>query len=375
MPAPPRTPSPRRRARGVPAVLALVAAGLLAGCDEPPAQAPAVVRPVKIFTVGDAAHARVRDYPGTIRAAQTAEMAFEVPGRITEFIYMEGEEVEKGAVLAQIDPREYEAERDKQMAQLRKAQADLNRSESIFKQDPGAISKTKIDADKRAVGVAQAQVAQAEKVVEDTALVAPFSGLMARKLVEDFQNVAAKQPVLVLQDLTHLEIAVSIPEREVTRGGARLTPEQITERVKPRVIVSSIEGREFPARVKEMATAADPTTRTFQVKLIFEQPDDVTILPGMTARVVAEDATEAAIAIPSNAPRADAAGKPYVWLIDPKTMTVSPRPVDLGQMEGGSIEVLSGLEKGDEIAVSGVKQLTTGMQVKRYQSGRSAGTS
>jgi RND family efflux transporter MFP subunit len=350
----------------------LIAGLILAGCEQEPPPPPQAVRPVKILSVGDTEGTRVRDYPGTIRAAQTAEMAFEVPGRITEFLVKEGDQIAQGAVLAKLDPRDYVAERNKQQANLRKAQADLTRSQNIFKEDPGAISKEKIDADKRALGVAEANVAQADKAVEDTALVAPFSGLMARKLVEDFQNVKAKQPVLILQDLSHLEIEISVPERDMTRRQKLPSPDALTERIKPRVVISSVPDREFPARVKEMATTADPTTRTFQVKLTFERPDDVNVLPGMTARVIVEPAGGAVLLLPSHATRADADGKPYVWVVDPATMTVSRRPVELGNLTGGSVEIVSGLEKGEQVAISGVKQLVQGMEVRRYESQRGA---
>lgn len=347
-----------------------MAAIVLAGCKEPVAEAPEPVRPVKVFTAGDIEASRVRDYPGTIRAAQTSEMAFEVPGQITEFLVLEGDAVEQGQVLAKINPRDYDAELNKQKANLRKAEADLTRSTNIFKADPGAISKQTIDTDRQAVGVAKANLDQAAKAVEDTVLRAPFAGLMARKLVEDFQNVKAKEAVLILQDVSHLEIAVSVPERDMTDERARASAAELTKIVKPEVIVSALPGMRFPARIKEMATTADPTTRTFQFKLIFERPEGVNILPGMTARVVVHPRVGDALMVPSHAPRADASDKPFVWLLDPKSMTVSRRSVDLGKMSGGAIEVLSGLEKGDEIAVSGVKQLRDGMQVRRYESAR-----
>ena len=364
----------RPSSRGtVPTVL--LAAALLAGCEEPPPERPEAVRPVKIFTVGDLERALVRDYPGTIRAAQTAEMAFEVPGRITEFLVKEGDAVEKGAILARIDPRDYVAELEKEQANLRLAQADLTRSLNIYKEDPGAISSERIDLDKRAVGVAQAGLAQAQKAVEDTELVAPFAGLMARKLVEDFQNVKAKEPVLILQDLAHLEIQVSVPERDMTRTERALSPEQITAEVNPRVVVSSLPDLEFPARIKEVATAADPTTRTFQFMLIFDRPEGVNVLPGMTARVLVDPVSGYALLVPSHATRADANGKAYVWLLDPGTMKVSRRPVELGLLTGANVEIRAGLEPGDQIAISGVRQLRDGMQVNRYQSARGASAS
>jgi multidrug resistance efflux pump len=66
----------------------------------------------------------------------------------------------------------------------------------------------------RAVEVTEAELRVSQKAVEDTVLRAPFDGVMARKLVEDFANVNAKEPVLVFQDTSHLEIQINIPERD-----------------------------------------------------------------------------------------------------------------------------------------------------------------
>jgi RND family efflux transporter MFP subunit len=322
---------------------------------------------VKIVTIGDAGAAPTRELPGTIKAAQNADMGFEVSGKITEFLVKEGQPVEKGDVLARLDARDYQADLDQTKASSRKAQADLQRSLRIYEEDPGAISTSKIDADRKSVDVAEAQVRKAAKAVEDTVLRAPFEGLMARKLVEDFQNVQAKEPVLVLQDISGLEIQVSVPERDMTRASTRTTNEEMTQRVQPQVQISSLPGRSFPARVKEFATSADPVTRTFQVRLTFEPPDDVAILPGMTARVIVKVVRDDTIRLPSHATFADADGNPNIWLLDSETMKVQRAPVKLGELTGNEVEILEGLEADDQVVISGVNQLREGTQVRRYE--------
>ena len=341
---------------------------LLAGCGEPPAEKEPPIRPVKIHTIGSLEPAAMREYPGTIRALQTAEMGFEVSGRVTEFLVGEGDSVEKEAVLARLDASDYEAERKVAQAHLDKAQADLTRSENIFKEDPGAISKEDIDRDKQAVKVTEAQLEIAQKAVADTELRAPFSGVMARKLVEDFANVQAKEHVLILQDNSVLEIEVAVPERDlVRRKNQNETKEGMAERVAPKVIVSSLPDREFPARIKEYATTADPVTRTFPVKLNFENPDDVNILPGMTARVRIVIDPESAWSVPVTAAQADEKEQPYVWKVDSATMTVSKSPVELGPLTGDRVLLTSGVEEGEMVAISGVTSLREGMQVRKYE--------
>jgi RND family efflux transporter MFP subunit len=341
---------------------------LLAGCGGPPAEKEPPIRPVKIHTIGSLEPTALREFPGTIRAYQTAEMGFEVPGRIMEFRVREGDTVEKDAVLARLDARDYEAQRKVAQANQEKAQLDLTRSENIFKEDPGAISQDDIERDRRAVKVTQAQLEIAQKAVADTELRAPFAGVMARKLVEDFANVLAKEAVLILQDNSVLEIEVAVPERDfVGRKYQNETKEQLSERLAPEVIVSSLPDREFPARIKEFATTADPVTRTFSVKFNFDNPEDVNILPGMTARVRVVIDPESAWSVPGTAAQADENEQPYVWKVDPESMKVSRSPVELGPLTGDRVLLTGGVEKGDQVAISGVTSLREGMQVRKYE--------
>ncbi len=340
---------------------------LLAGCKEEAVPEPPVVRPVKIVTIGGPEGGLTRELPGSIRAAQDAEIGFEVAGRIVELAVREGQQVAAGDELARLDDRDYQAGYDQVRAALRKAQADLDRSLKIYREDPGAISTAKIEADRKAAEVAEAELRKAEKALEDTVLRAPFDGLVARRLVENFQNVQAKEPVFIMQNISHLEIEVAVPERDVASADRQLSIDEVTERVHPRVEISSLPGRSFPARVKERATAADPVTRTFQVRLRFDNPEDTGILPGMTARVVYDVPRGSVIRLPARATFADEQGVPQVWVVAPDTLTVHRTPVELGNLVGDEVEIAGGLKTGDQVAVSGVHQLREGMQVRRYE--------
>jgi RND family efflux transporter MFP subunit len=218
------------------------------------------------------------------------------------------------------------------------------------------------------VAVTEQQLKIAQKAVEDCELRAPFSGVMARKLIEDFANVAAKEVVLILQDNSILEIEIAIPERDfVRRTKEEETEEQITKRVNPQVIVSALPDREFAARLKEFATTADPVTRTFPFKLNFDNPKDVNILPGMTARVRVVVDPESAWSVPITAAQADENEQSYVWKVDPESMKVSKCLVKLGPLTDERVLLTSGVEKGDKVAISGVTALREGMQVREHQ--------
>lgn len=365
MPSPPR--GPVRTARAWRRALAL-APWLLAGCGEEAPPEPEVARPVKIVEVGQGSAAR-REYPGRIRAVQYSEMAFEVPGRIVEFSVKEGERVEAGQALVRLDPRDYEAKLQAATAKLEHAATERERARILYEKK--VKPKAEYDLAARFYDVQAAEAATAKKALEDTVLRAPFSGVMARKLVTDFSNVPAKQPVLIVQDDSSLEIKVSVPERDLTgQAAAPRDLADISQRIRPRVVLSAVPDRDFPARLTELAEVADPTTRTFEATFAFGRPEGTNVLGGMTARVVLDVPAQGGgvgIAIPTSSVVSDSAAEPYVWVVDPQTMQVSRRAVELGPLSGADVRVRGGLAAGEWVVVSGVHQLREGATVRRLE--------
>ena len=348
---------------------AFVSFALVAGCAEDPAppQEP-VVRPIKILTIDGSSGGRAVQYTGTIEAGEYADMSFEVAGRIVELPVNEGQVVTRGQLLARIDPADYQSRLDQ-------AQADYNAAESAYKRyedlvETGAISRQDFDQQKRNFEVAAANLDTAEKALRDTRLVAPFAGNVGRRYVRSFVNIQAKEPILVLQDTSTLNVVVSIPEQDWSRARPDEDPEEVMKRVSSFVTISTFPGREFPAVLKEVAKVADPVTRTFEAKVTIDRPADVNLLPGMSATVhvsvsgehdmVTADATM----LPASAVFGDDQAAPNVWVVDPESMRVSARPVELGDMAGSDIRIIGGLAQGDKVAISGVGNLREGMQVR-----------
>jgi len=359
-----------RRGRGACHLLLGLALGLVAfACGEEPVEEAPVARPVKILELGAGSSAARLEYPGEISAAQHSEMAFEVPGKIIEFPVREGQQVEKGTLLARLDPRDFDAELGKAEANVAQAKSDYERFKTLFEQ--GVEAEARMEAKQRRYEVTLADLETTRKAVEDTRLIAPFTGRVARKLVQDFQNVNAKEPVLILQDDSSLEIVANVPERDLTGRRQGGTPEEASRRLAPAVTVTSMPDRSFPATIKELATTADPVTRTFQATFAFANPTDVNILPGMTAKVSIDRPGSSGPAhgfsIPARATLADESGGATVWVVDPDSMTVRRTEVELGEMSGAEVEVRSGLSGGDLIAISGVHQLREGMPVRRLE--------
>ncbi|MBW1816236.1 MAG: efflux RND transporter periplasmic adaptor subunit [Deltaproteobacteria bacterium] len=345
------------------------------GKEEEKAPIKKLIRPIKIFTVQSGAEVFKRKLPGKVRAAKRVDLAFQVGGPLIELPIQEGQEVKSGALLARIDPKDYkvnlrnaEGQMAKANAALQLARTEYDRVLRIKKKDPGAVSQSMVDRRREGVNKAQADIASLQASVDDaknklkyTYLKAPFSGVIARRYVDNFQEVRRKQPVVTLDDLSSVEILVDVPENlmAVVRTG---DADAVVE-------FPSSPGKQYMATLKEFATRADPATLTYQVVLTMPAPDDIRVLPGMTATVSgkgkAQESGAEKIIIPAIAVFADESGKSKVWIVDRGTMKVSARPVIAGELTGSaSIRILDGLKPGDHVAVTGVAQLREGMQVR-----------
>lgn len=330
---------------------------------------PEIARPVKLLLVQASGAEETFEFPGTVAAAQSAEMAFEVSGRIIDLPVTQGQVVEKGQMLARLDPREYQARADAAAARERATRATYERQHTLFTE--GVVSAQQLDVVRKDYEVARAEADSARKSVEDTTLRAPFSGRIARTIKQDYKNVQAKEVVLVLQDDGHLEISVDVPERLAARARPGLSIAERNARMKSHATIPSLPDQTIPLQLKEFATEADPVTRTYEVTFQFQPPPGVSMMPGMTARVYIStprrDAAAHGICVPIQAVVTDAHNRPFVWRIDLTAMTAQRTPVVLGDMAGGEIAIRSGLSSGDTIAVSGVHQLRDGMPVKPIQ--------
>lgn len=361
--------SPGSTARGLFVSTLLLGALALVSCKtEEVVEVEAPPRPIKIFRLtGDLGGARP-DYPGRIKAVKVVELAFEVAGRIVDWNVEEGQRVKKGQVLSRLDARDYQADAEAARARLRLAQAEYRRESKLFASGSG--TQRDLDVATRSRDVSRAELRIATKALEDTRLRAIFDGVIARKLVTDFRNVAAREPVLLLQDESLMEVVVDVPERDLAGGRSELDLEAWNEKAKPVVELSALPGKQFPVKLTELATAADPNTRTFRATFSMAKPEGISVLAGMTAKLLMTGLTTTRAEdylLPVRAVVGDSEGTPYVWVVDEQSMTVSKQPVTAGAITGDRIVIEDGLEGGQAVAMSGVHLLTDGMEVKELE--------
>ena len=346
------------------AIMLLLAALLLAlsacGKKEEPVKEE-VVRPVKTMVIQSGLGPGIHKFAGVVRGSRRVELSFKVSGPLVELPVEEGQEVKKGQLIARIDPRDFEIAVKEAKARTVEAENQYRRYADLFAMKQ--VSKADFDRYRAARDVARAQLADARNALKDTTLRAPFDGVVAKRYVDNYQKVQAKQPIVFLHDIQQIEILVDVPELIVAElKQNRHIPSWAEFQAAP--------GKKYPLKLKEFSTQADPATQTYQVVLTMDQPKEANILPGMTCTVVAElgAAASTGVKIPAIAVLNDADGKSYVWVVDKKSMTVKKTEVKIGPLSGSEdIVVTEGLKGGETIAVAGVTQLRDGMKVRIWK--------
>ncbi|MBW2057564.1 MAG: efflux RND transporter periplasmic adaptor subunit [Deltaproteobacteria bacterium] len=381
-----RTRTRHASSRLFPALVCLIASvGLLiTSCGKGEEEvAREVIRPVKIMTVPSSGAISGLTLPGKVRASRRVELAFKVVGGRLIELPVEGKEgkfVKKGDLLARVDPKDFQVEIRNVQGKLGEARAALKLAKSeyervlrIKKKDPGAVSGALVDKRREAVSRAQARIKSLKAVVEDaknrlgyTYLRAPFSGVIAKRYVDNFQEVQPKQPIVSLEDIYRVEILVDVPENVMA-----MAKEQQKGTVTAVAEFPTAPGKQYPLKLKEYATKADPATQTYQVVFELPQPESINVFPGMTATVVlsprGEETQETQILIPAGAVLAEPDGKNYVWVVDPENMTVHKQSVKVGSLTGSeNIVIQEGLKGGEKIVVAGVLKLQEGMKVRLW---------
>jgi len=396
-----------------------------------PVVKPRVIRPAKLYEVRTVGEAVARSYAGVVKAAAEVDLSFRVAGPLVKLPIQRGQEVQAGDLIAQIDPRDFETrlasvtsaleeaqarlaamkagEREEVILRIenkvRAAKADLENAEIELGRyqkllDEQVVSQSEFDAVKlrrdtaqEAMAAAEQELAQAKKgarqedidaqeatirglqaqrleaenALADTNLVAPFAGLIAKQFVENFQEVRAKEPIVSLQDVSHVEVVADIPEAVVAVVSRELVDKLV-------VTFASLPGRSFEAEFKEMETEADARTRTYAVTVMMPAPQDVHLLKGMPAELhvtlKAQAPQEEGVLVPVTAVFSDASGNPHVWTARPAAgadgvFDVKEVAVEVGMMSGSQLVVTAGLKGGETIVSAGVHFLDAESQVTR----------
>jgi len=335
------------------------------GCGSDETPPPKIIRPVKAMIIGSAVDLAGQGFPATTKATQEVELSFRVGGPLIKMNVIEGKMVKKGQLVAAIDPRDYIIAEKAARARYEQTKEQAERYRRLW--EKGAVSKNDYDQKYAIYQEAKAAWEDAVNNLNDTKLLAPFTGFYGPKLVDVGQVVAPKQPITTLSNLSVIEVLTTIPEQLAVRF-RNFESYEVTFDTYPDI--------KFKATLKEMGKV--PTAEGFPLRLYLEhvndpsKPNQPKISAGMSCRVNIKlkdvNDEDKQIIIPLSAVfEGDTDNTPSVWILQKSdsVYTVKKQHIKLDGFSGkDKVKVASGLKAGEHIVVAGAKRLVEGEKVK-----------
>lgn len=286
---------------------------------------------------------------GTVEADEQVDIQPEVSGLIEQIQFEEGDRVEQGQPLFQLNSRAEAASLAQAEAELQLAESNLERAKTLI--GTKAISQQELDQLASLVAVKASTLDGARERLDERSIEAPFRGRVGPRRVSPGQYVNAGSSLVTLVDDDNVKVNFSVPEREV----ARVAVDQLVK-----LRVAAYPDREFQGVVRLIDPVVDEATRTVGVQCVAPNVEHL-LKPGMFARIeVVVDTREQALVIPEAAlvPSLEAMS---VYRVQDGVARLTP--VTLGVRRPGAVEILSGLEPDTQIVASGLQKIVDGMKV------------
>ncbi len=346
------------------AVAALIAAAV-AGCNQT-APPTSEARPVRTVIVHDGAEGEIVSLTGQVRAKDQVSLAFRLDGRMIERPVQVGDRVAAGQIVAKLDPQIQQNARQSAEANLASAEAALAEARLTFSRQQQLLkdgwtprasfdnAQQRLLTTQAQVDSAQAQALTAREQQNYTVLSADAPGAVTAVGAEPGEVVRVGQMVVQLAREGGRDAVFDVPEQLIRNGPLQ----------DPRVEIALTNDPQVKAtgEVREIAPQADATTRTFQVKVGITDPPAAVKLGDTVLGRIRLNAPQG-VEVPASA-LTETGGRPAVWVVDPKSKTVSLRDVEVLRYDADAIVISQGLETGEFVVTAGVQTLHPGQKVR-----------
>ncbi|WP_457089957.1 efflux RND transporter periplasmic adaptor subunit [Microvirga sp. P5_D2] len=295
---------------------------------------------------------------GTARAANGVELAFETPGIVKEIKFKANQSIRQGDVLVQLDDTVERADIQDVQANVKTAESNFERARSLSSRGYG--TEANLDQASALLAAARSRLARLEATIEQKALKAPFSGVIGIPRVDVGQYLQPGSVIASFQDLDSMKVDFTVPE-------------QMAQNVKlgqeVRLGVSDTQ-LPFKGRITGKDPRVDPKTRLVSVQALIEDNKERALLPGQFLHVeVILPQEPNVITVPQTAVITSLYGD-YVYTIEQEEKAGNQVQVarqvfvKTGRRRGGTLEVLSGIQAGQQVVASGQNKLQAGATVK-----------
>jgi len=286
---------------------------------------------------------RKKSYTANVEADNTNNISPSTPNRIKQINVEVGDPVRRGQVLVTLD----RANIDQVKVNLDNIQREYDRAVQLL--NIGAGTQQSVDQMKAQLDALKTQYANLE---ENTVLRSPINGVVTARNY-DPGDMTGNLPVLTVGQITpQVKVIINVTENDLTlvQPGKPVT-----------VVFDALPGEEYSGKISRIYPTVDPATRTFKSEILISNSKGQ-ILPGMFARVNMDLGTQRNVVVPDRAiVKQSGSGNKYVYVY--RDGHVSYNKVEIGQRLGDSYELLSGIEDGDSVVISGQSRLADGIEV------------
>lgn len=296
---------------------------------------------------------------GTFKSVQGVLLSSEESGKIVKLNFESGQPVDQGAIILQLDTSVEEAQLKTAQAKLEFAQITMDRTQQLFKEQAATNAEVD-DADSKLKQIL-AEVSGLTATIQRKTVKAPFSGVLGIRQVQVGQYVNPGTTLVSLQNLKPIYLNFTLPQQNIS---------QLKVGQKVIAKIDTYPGRVFEGKLSAIQPEVDSQTRNIQLQASFAN-DDVSLYSGMFANVTLNlDREVKSLIIPLTsiqyAPYGDA-----VYVIEQIKNEISGKQylgarqqfVKLGATQGDWVQVIDGLQEGQEIATTGVFKLRQGVSI------------
>ena len=327
---------------------AIVVVALVSGCHQSPepGQTKLSIATVRTQVVERKAFAATEDVVGTVRPKLSAVIEAKVSGRIEQLLVVPGQTVKAGELLIRLDDHEIQSRLDQAAAARQQAENDLKRFTTLLEQK--ILSQSEFDGAQSKFRMAAAAEAEAKTMLGYTKMTASFDGVITRKLADVGDLAMPGKPLLHMENPATLRFEADVSEALI--GNLKLGDQ---------LVVRVAAAGEMKGVVAELSPAADPNSRTSLVKL--DLSGAAGLRSGQFGRVSVPVGEISIISIPAAA--VIQRGQMEMVFVVAKGHA-QLRLVKIGRQVGNELELVSGLNSGEQIVTKGVSALVDGQPVK-----------
>lgn len=314
-----------------------------------PSTAPAAV-PVEVMAVTRGDIQRTYRTVTTLEAGVQAEVAARSTGVLETLMVEEGDYVEQGQVLAQLDTEQLELEVAQRRAVVSRLRGDLQRAQTLFERNLG--SATDVDNLRYELESQQAQLELADLRLRYATVTAPISGIITERLVKTGNMIQTNQVLFRLTDPDSIEAVLHLPQRELSL----VAPGQAVW-----LQMDAFPGQRMSGQVERIRPQVDVDTGTFRVTAVMDNPDRQ-LMAGMFGRVEIVFDTHQDVLLVNE--RAVISRDNQSWVFVVRDDVAVRAAVETGVRQRGVVEVLSGLRENELVVITGQQVLEDGAAVE-----------